>query len=78
MTIKYKVVDEWSAPTYYEHDTHEVLYDECNASIQGWWVVSYDEDEQEVVEWLERFDDAEKAVAWAKELNDKLNKEKGE
>lgn len=74
MSIKYKVVSEWSAPTYYDIDTNEELYDECDASIQALWVVSYDEDEHEIVEWLERFaiDEDSKAVDLANELNKKV------
>lgn len=30
----YKVVEEWSAPTYYDYDTREELYDECDSSCQ--------------------------------------------
>ena len=73
MSIKYKVVSEWAAPTYYDIDTNEELYDECDASVQALWVVSYDEDEHEIIEWLERFDTYEdsKAVDLANELNKK-------
>lgn len=73
MSIKYKVVSEWAAPTYYDIDTNEELYDECDASIQALWVVSYDEDEHEIIEWLERFtiDEDSKAVELANELNKK-------
>lgn len=73
MSIKYKVVSEWAAPTYYDIDTNEELYNECDASIQALWVVSYDEDEHEIIEWLERFATYEdsKAVDLANELNEK-------
>lgn len=69
---KYLVVDEWSAPTYCKHNTSDELYDECDASIQALWVVSYDEDEHEIIEWLERFyaNEEEEAEARAKELNE--------
>lgn len=69
--IIYKVVEEWSAPTYQDIDTHKVLYDECNASVQALWVVSYDPEEHELIEWLERFypNEEEEAKARAKELN---------
>lgn len=69
--IIYKVVSEWSAPTYYDIDTNKQVYDECDASIQALWVVSYDTKEHEVVEWLERFypDEEDEAKARAKELN---------
>lgn len=70
--IKYIVAEEWSAPTYYKHGTRETLYDECNASLQALWVVSYDEKNEEIVEWLERFYayEDEEAEARAKELNE--------
>lgn len=70
--MKYLLVDEWSAPTYCLHNTDTELYDECDASIQALWVVSYDEEEHEIVEWLERFyiDEEDEARARAKELNE--------
>lgn len=70
--IIYKVVSEWSAPTYYDINTNEQLYDECDASEQALWVVSYDTQEKEIVEWLERFyvGEYEEAKARAKELNE--------
>ena len=72
MSIIYKVVSEWSAPTYYDLDTNEELYNECDAMEQALWVVSYDTEEHEVVEWLERFYVGEdnEARARAKELNE--------
>lgn len=71
MKIQYRVVSEWAAPTYYDIDTNEELFDECDASIQALWVVSYDEDEHEIIEWLERFyaNEEEEAKARAEELN---------
>lgn len=72
----YRVVEEWSAPTYYDYDTREELYDECDSSCQRLWVVSYDEDEHEIIEWLEEYyiGDIKIAKARAKELNEKGNK----
>ena len=69
--IIYKVVSEWSAPTFYDLDTNKELYDECEASIQALWVMSYDEDEHEIIEWLERFypNEEKEAKARAEELN---------
>ena len=73
MSIIYKVVSEWAAPTYYDIDTNEELYDECDVSEQCLWIISYDTDEHEVVEWLERYyiGEEEEAKARAKELNEK-------
>ena len=72
MSIKYKVVSEWAAPTYYEVGTNEVLYDECNASEQALWVVSYDTENKEIIEWLQRFyiGEEHEAEEVAKELNE--------
>lgn len=72
MSIIYKVAEEWAAPTFYELGTRKELYDECDQSIQALWVISYDTEENEVVEWLERFypDEEEEALARAKELNE--------
>lgn len=70
MKITYKVVSEWSAPTYYDIDTNKKLCDECDASEQCLWIVSYDEDDDEIVEWLERFyvGEEEQARSRAEEL----------
>lgn len=69
--IIYKVVSEWAAPTYYDIDTNEELFDECDASVQALWVVSYDPEEHEIIEWLERFyaNEEDEAKARAEELN---------
>lgn len=71
--IKYIVVDEWSAPTFYRHGTSDELYDECDASLQALWVVSYDEENDEIIDWLEQFSVSadDKALARAEELNKK-------
>lgn len=69
--IIYKVVEEWAAPTFYDYDTQEKLYDECDSSCQRLWVVSYDEENKEIIEWLEEYYvcDIKIAKARAKELN---------
>ena len=76
MSIEYKVVEEWSAPTYYELDTRKELYDECDASVQRLWVVSYDTEEKEIIEWLEEYSllCEDEAKARAKELNEEATK----
>lgn len=73
MNIRYRVVEMWSAPTYYDYDTGKELYDECDSSCQQLWVVSYDDDEHEIVDWLEEYavSDIKIAKARAKELNEK-------
>lgn len=53
--IKYRLAIEHSAPTYYDYDTNEELFDECQSSPQRLWVVSYDTEEDEVVEWIKDF-----------------------
>lgn len=53
--IKYRLAIEYSAPTYYDYDTDEELYDECQSSPQRLWVVSYDTEANEVVEWITDF-----------------------
>lgn len=73
-SIVYKVVSEWAAPTYYDYDTNVTLYDECQASPQCLWVVSYDTEGQEIIEWLERFETYEHNEALA--MAENLNKEK--
>lgn len=72
--MEYKIVSEWACPTYYDYKTNEMLYDECDASAQRLWVVSYDPEAKEIVEWLEDFTLAEEDKA-----NDYIEKlKKGE
>lgn len=70
MNIVYKIVVEWAAPTYYDYENNTELYDECDASPQRLWVVSYDPDEKEIVEWLEEFytGDVQKAKDYIEKL----------
>lgn len=74
MKLIYKLVSEWASPTYYDYKTNEMLYDECDSSAQRLWVVSYDPEEHEIIEWLQDFTLAEedKANEYIKKL------EKGE
>ncbi len=53
--MKYRLVYEYSAPTFYDVETEEELFDECQASPQRLWVVSYDEENKEIVDWLMDF-----------------------
>ena len=73
MSIVYKVVSEWSSPTYYDVGTNEELYNECSGSEQCLWVVTYDTDSHEIEEWVERFEvfEEEQAQAMADELNNR-------
>lgn len=72
--MKYRIVSEYSAPTFYDIDTNEELYDECQAYNQRLWVVSYDEENKEIIDWLMDFmlHEEDKARDYIKEL------EKGE
>lgn len=71
--MKYRIVSEYSAPTFYDIDTNEDLYDECQASNQRLWVVSYDEENKEIIDWLMDFmlHEEDKARDYIKELNEK-------
>lgn len=74
MKLIYKLVSEWGSPTYYDYETNEMLYDACYRSAQRLWVVSYDPEEHEIIEWLQDFTLAEEDKA-----NDYIKKlEKGE
>ena len=68
--MKYIIVDEWAAPTYYDHETGEMLYDECDSSIQRYWVATYDTENKEIVEWVEPFmpHELDKAHGYINEL----------
>lgn len=69
--MEYKIVAEYSAPTFYDIKNGEELYDECDAQVQAYWVISYDTESDEVVEWLERYtlDQEDDALARVEELN---------
>lgn len=63
MTVEYRIVEEWAAPDYVDIKTHKNLYDSCDCSVQCLWVVSYDTEEHEIIEWLERFELSEEDKA---------------
>lgn len=71
--ITYKVAAEWSAPTYYDTETNEQLFDESSQSIQCYWVVSYNEDEHEVEEWIERFTWEQDAIDYKAQIERGIN-----
>lgn len=62
---EFKVVKELSCPDYVDYDTGKTLYSECDASVQCLWVVSFDPEEQEIMEWIERFEICEDKEARA-------------
>ena len=68
--MKYRIVSEYSAPTFYDIDTNEELYDECSANNQRLWVVSYDEEQGEIIDWLMDFmlHEEDKARDYIKDL----------
>lgn len=53
--MEYKIVEEFSAPTYYDVETGEKLWESCDESSQGYWVISYNPEEEEIEEWIEVF-----------------------
>lgn len=71
--MEYRIVSEWACPTYYDYKTNETLYDECSSSAQRLWVVSYDTENKEIIEWLQDFTLAEEDKA-----NDYIEKLKGD
>lgn len=73
--IVYKIVAKWVEPTYYDYDTNERLYDEYQSSPERLWVVSYDPEEKEIVEWLKEFSllDEQQARDYIKQLEENNN-----
>lgn len=65
----YKLIYEVAAPKYYDYKSDKLLCQE-DYSTQAFWVVSWDDENCEVVEWIERFYavDYKKAEAFLKEL----------
>lgn len=53
--MEYKIVEEFAAPTYYDVATGKKLWETCDESSQGYWVVSYDPINEEIEEWIELF-----------------------
>lgn len=68
--MEYRLVYEYSAPTFYDVDTDEELFDECQGNNQRFWVVSYDTENKEIVDWLMDFmlHEEDKARDYIKEL----------
>lgn len=66
----YKIVVEWAAPTFYDYKTNEELFDECDSSQQRLWVVSYDTEAKEIIDWIEdfRLSEEDKALEFIKGL----------
>ena len=73
--MEYRLVYEYSAPTFYDVDTDEELFDECQANNQRFWVVSYDTENKEIVDWLMDFmlHEEDKARDYIKELKGENN-----
>lgn len=72
--VVYKLVVEYSSPIFYDYDTNEKLFEECDYGNQRLWVVSYDTENNEIIDWLMDFmlHQEEKARDYIKKL------EKGE
>ena len=66
--LEYKIVSEYAAPTYYDYETNDELMDTSDVTLQGYWVVSWDKEEKEIYEWIERFDDVNDAKRYRAEL----------
>lgn len=66
--IKYRVVEEVSAPTFYDVETNDKLDEYCDEEVQAYWVVLYDNEERYIVEYVDRFYDEELAIAYKKKL----------
>lgn len=71
--MEYRIVAEYSAPTFYDINTNETLYDSCQADNQRLWVVSYDAENKEIIDWLQDFmlHEEDKARAYIKGLKEK-------
>ena len=65
MAIQYRLAYEYSSPSYYDIDTEETLWQSCDYSKQCLWVVSWDTQEKEIIEWLEQFNLAQEDEARA-------------
>lgn len=69
-TIIFKVVEAWGAMTYVDPDTQEELYVEGESHLQEYWVVKYDTEEHEVMDWLETFPTKEQAEEYKQKLEE--------
>lgn len=80
MSMEYRIVSEYSAPVFYDIYTNEELYDECCASNQRLWVVSYDTKQGEIIDWIMDFmlHEEDKARDYIEDLQKKGDKNVGE
>lgn len=46
MSKAYRIIEEWSAPVYADSEANKHLYVSDETSLQGYWVVSWGEEEQ--------------------------------
>lgn len=68
--IIFKVVEAWGAMTYVDPDTSKPLYEETEDMCQCYWLVRYDTDLKEIVEWVELFPTKEQAEEYKRKLDE--------
>lgn len=69
--MKYKIISENAAPSYYDLETGNLVYEENDAFDLAFWVCSWDEEQEEVFEWVERFDTVAEAQKYIKKLEER-------
>lgn len=67
---EYKVVEEWGIMSYVDVETQETIYVEGECHLQSYWVVTYDPEEKELMEWIKTFSTEEEAQEYKKKLED--------
>lgn len=68
--MEYRIVEAWGAMRYYFPEEKEPVYEDTDDSNQGYWVVAYDPDEKEIIDWLEMFSDEEQANTYKQKLEE--------
>lgn len=59
--MEYKIVEARGALCYYSSDSGELLCEDTEDILQCFWVVKYDPENKEIVDWEEMFSTPEAA-----------------
>lgn len=66
--MEYKILLEFARPYYLDIDTEELVEEDHEDTLQGFYVVKYDTEEKFVEEYIKKFDTEEEAKKFIEEL----------
>lgn len=64
-----KIVEAWGTMTYVDATTHDELYVESDSHLQDYWVVEYNPEKKEIIDWVRKFQSEEAAKAYMENLS---------